>query len=533
MGSGRSSDCRTPPPRPAAVSEGDPSAVLKYILKRMGSTVIVLFGASILCYFLLVHSGDPLEDLRETAADNQEFLMQERIDRMNLDQPWYTRYWLWLQGILGCLRLSCDFGVSREGQDVTVLITQAAEQSLRLLLIATLAAILIGVLTGILTAIRQYSLFDYLVSFIVFLFFSLPPFWGAVLAKEWLAIRYNNWMLEPQFTWGNTLFVATLLAFVIPMVVGGSMRRRVITGVIMFAFTCAVLPWMNAVNFMTHPRLGPVLIIVMGLAAAAGFTALISGLRNRRVLYLALGIVGLGVVAYYATWELLREPPGGWLLIFGLFVLTVLLCVVSARIFGGYAKGQATVVAVLTGTVVSALILLDHFMYHWPGLLSLKPRPVRTIGSETANLDGGFWVTTLDQLTQLWLPGLIVMLVSVATYTRYTRGSMLDVTKQDYIRTARAKGVNERTVVLKHGFRNAMIPVVTMVAFDFAGLVSGMVIVERVFGWQAMGELFTTGLQNVDPAPVMAVIIFTGFVAVLFNLMADILYAVLDPRIRV
>lgn len=507
--------------------------MLTYILKRLGSTVLILFGATFLSFVLVINSGDPLADLREMQDDNVEFLIQERIERMGLDQPWYVRYWDWLSGILGCFSGDCDFGVTVTGAQVTPLIIAAAEQSLRLVFVATVVAIVIGILTGIATAMRQYSLLDYVVTFFIFLFWSLPVFWAAVLAKEWLAIRYNNWMIDPQFTWPNIFLLAALLAFLVPLVLGGDVIRRIITGGIMFAFVCAVLPWMNAVNFMTHPRLGAPIIIVASLVVAVGFTALVAGMRNRRVLYAALTVVATGVVAYYATWNLLQDPPGGWLFLGSLFILTIVISAMIGRYLGGYARGQATAVSVLTGVVMSALILLDHFMYHWPQLLSLKPRPVRTIGSHTPNLEADFWVTALDQMTQLWMPSILMALLSLATYTRYTRTSMLEVQKQDYIRTARAKGVNERTVVLKHAFRNAMIPLVTIVAFDFAALVSGSVVVEQVFGWNAMGNLFITGLQAADPAPVMAFIVVTGFVAVMFNLMADILYAVLDPRIRV
>lgn len=507
--------------------------MLKYILKRLGSTVLILLGATLIVFAIIVNTGDPLADLREMQGDNVEYLMQERIDRMGLDQPWYVRYWDWLTGILGCFAGSCDFGVTISGQPVTPLIMAAAEQSLRLIFVATVVAVIIGVLAGIVTAMRQYSTLDYAMTFLVFLFFSLPVFWAAVLAKEWLAIQFNNWMLEPHFTWTNVFVIAALLAVAVPVIIGGDLRRRLITGAVMFAFTCAVLPWMNSVNFMTHPRLGAPIILVGSLMLAVGLTALIAGVRNRRVLASSLTVVVLGMAAYYGTWGLLQDPPGGWLLLGALFVLTISICIVVGRSIGGYAKGQATAVSVLTGALMAGMILLDHFMYHWPQLLSLKPRPVRTIGSHTPNLEGDFWVTALDQMTQLWLPSLLMALLSLATYTRYTRASMLEVQKQDYVRTARAKGVHERTVVLKHAFRNALLPLVTIVAFDFAALISGSVVVEQVFGWNAMGSLFITGMQTNDPAPVMAFIIVTGAVAVLFNLLADILYAVLDPRIRV
>lgn len=506
------------------------------MIKRLGSTILVLFGASVLVFVMTINSGDPLEDLRESTDPDAEYQMQQRIQSMDLDQPWYVRYWMWLRGVLGCFTLSCNFGTNRDGQNMNAILGQAVQDSLRLVLIATVASIVLGILIGIVSAVRQYSLFDYSVSFTVFLFFSLPIFWAAVLAKEWLAIRYNNWMADPDMGWPLIFGLSLGFALIVTLIMGGDVRRRVITIAASAIFAFAALSYFNWANFAHEPRLGPILIGVLAAGLAFGLTSLIAGLNNRKVLYTALAVVGVGMVSYYLTWGILQEPAGGWLLILGLFLLTIGVCVLLGRVLGGYAKGQATAVAVLTGILMSGLILLDHFMYHWPGFLGMKPRPVSTIGSHSRQFTDegvGFWNVSLDQLTQLWMPTMLLMIVSLATYTRYTRSSMLEVARQDYIRTARAKGANERTVVLKHGFRNAMIPLATIVAFDFAGLIGGTIIVEAIFNWNGMGGLFIQGLRTVDPPAVMGFVMVTGFVAVLFNLLADVMYAVLDPRIRV
>jgi peptide/nickel transport system permease protein len=125
------------------------------------------------------------------------------------------------------------------------------------------------------------------------------------------------------------------------------------------------------------------------------------------------------------------------------------------------------------------------------------------------------------------------MIISLAAYTRYARASLLDVMNQDYVRTARAKGLGERTVVMRHAFRNAMIPIATIIALDFGAVIGGAVITERVFAWQAMGSLFNEGLKRTDVNLVMGFFLVTGILAVLFNVFADLLYSALDPRIRV
>ena len=110
---------------------------------------------------------------------------------------------------------------------------------------------------------------------------------------------------------------------------------------------------------------------------------------------------------------------------------------------------------------------------------------------------------------------------------------MLEIMSQDYIRTARAKGVSERSVVVKHAFRNALIPLATLVAFDIGGIIGGAVITEKVFGFSGMGNLFNDSLGQLDIYPIMGFFLITGITAMVFNLVADLLYSVLDPRVRV
>jgi peptide/nickel transport system permease protein len=162
----------------------------------------------------------------------------------------------------------------------------------------------------------------------------------------------------------------------------------------------------------------------------------------------------------------------------------------------------------------------------------IRNRPIKTIGDKEARLEGSFWVITNDTFSHLILPTLALMLISLATYTRYSRASMLEVLNQDYIRTARAKGLTNRTVVVRHALRNALIPLATIVAIDVGAIIGGAVVTETVFEWDGMGRLFVEGLVGFDANRVMAFFVITGIFAVVFNLLADITYAILDPRIR-
>lgn len=136
-----------------------------------------------------------------------------------------------------------------------------------------------------------------------------------------------------------------------------------------------------------------------------------------------------------------------------------------------------------------------------------------------------------DRLMHLTLPTIALSMIFIASWSRYLRSSMLDTVKQDYIRTARAKGLSNRAVFFRHALRNALIPFITVVALDFAGIAGGAVITETVFGLPGIGKLFFDSLSARDYPILLTLLLFAATVVILFNLLADLLYAVLDPRI--
>lgn len=157
---------------------------------------------------------------------------------------------------------------------------------------------------------------------------------------------------------------------------------------------------------------------------------------------------------------------------------------------------------------------------------------VYTIGAQSPNLQGNFFERMADIAGHTILPALTLILISFAQYSRYTRSSMLDVLQSDYVRTARAKGLSNRVVLVKHALRNAMIPLTTVLALDFGAVIGGAIVTERVFGWRGMGTLLIEAVQDFDVNVVQAWLMVTAIVVVVFNLLADIAYAYLDPRIR-
>ncbi|QDO88887.1 ABC transporter permease [Ornithinimicrobium ciconiae] len=504
--------------------------MLRFILRRLGVSALILFLGSVFLFFITVFSGDPLEDLRESRERTAQQQMEARTRNMNLNEPWFVRYWMWLTGVAKCVTLNCDLGNDSTGASISTSLVNAAGSTLRLVTLATALAIIIGVTMGILAAIRQYSGFDYAVTFAAFLFYSLPVFWVAVLLKEYGAIRFNNWMADPSVSLTTALIVGLLFGLTIASVLGGDLRRKLVTGGVAALVGFGAMTYFDQVGWWRQPALGLPLIILIAAGAGVLLTYLTVGTTNRKILYSSLTTIAAGVVGWFIF--------NGWIVAptYPLLLLMLAIAIVSGIVigwfWGGWDRNIAIWVSIGTAVAFAGATALDQLLRNWGPFLDRKPRPISTIGSGSVNFEGPFWTEMWDWGVQLILPTIVLTVISLASYSRYTRASMLETIRQDYVRTARSKGLSERVVITKHALRNALIPITTIVAFDFAGLIGGAVVTETVFGWKGMGALFQEGLQRVDPAPVMAFYLVTGTAAVLMNMVADIAYAFLDPRIR-
>ncbi len=150
----------------------------------------------------------------------------------------------------------------------------------------------------------------------------------------------------------------------------------------------------------------------------------------------------------------------------------------------------------------------------------------------SAGISSGDDIDVGDRLQHLILPVIVLSLVQIATISRFTRSSMLEVIRTDYMRTAAAKGVAPLAVIMRHGLKNALIPVVTIVAISLPGLFAGAVVTETIFSWPGMGRLFYNGLGTFDFSLLMGYLVIVSFLVVAFNLLADVAYAMLDPRVK-
>lgn len=162
--------------------------------------------------------------------------------------------------------------------------------------------------------------------------------------------------------------------------------------------------------------------------------------------------------------------------------------------------------------------------------LKLKWLPTSGFGASTFNGEG--MALILHKLKYLIMPALVMSLSNLATVMRFARSSMIETLNQDYVRTARAKGLSEKVVIYRHALKNSMIPVITIFGQSIPNLFGGAYITEKVFGWPGMGLLGVDAINNRDYQMLMGLTLFTAILVLLGNLLADIMYSFVDPRIR-
>lgn len=503
--------------------------MLRFILRRLFVSIFILFGALFIVYNLAAMSKNPLHDLLQSTAPNKQQLIEARIEMLDLDVPAPARFFLWLGGVL-----RGDMGVNVLGEDVGPILEGAVAQTLQLVTAATLLAMIIGVAIGISTALRQYSGYDYTVTFLAFLVYSLPIFFIAVLMKQYLAIAFNDFLKDPQIPVPWLLLIGLIMGFIAMSVIGGPLRKRAITFAAVGAGSILILVVMQLADWFRNPGLGPVLIGVLGAVVAIIAAALTVSLSHRRNLAVTLAVALSGALLWLPLQYAMTNQIGAWFPIVLIAGYTVAAWA-AGHFLGGIDRTAVRSNAAVAGFTIAVLLILDRVMQVWNAYYEQTGgRPIATVGASSTQLgkNPSIWLQMLDGYTHLLLPTLAIMLISVASYSRYSRASLLEIMNQDYIRTARAKGLPERTVITRHALRNSLIPVTTIVAADVGAIIGGAIVTEEIFAWRAMGTLFAESLRNVDLNPLMGYMLVTAALTVVFNLVADIAYSLLDPRIR-
>ena len=237
---------------------------------------------------------------------------------------------------------------------------------------------------------------------------------------------------------------------------------------------------------------------------------------------------GYSFASHQPVLALVAERLPNTVYLMGTVFVTVLLLAIPIGVFAAV-KQYSWFDHVVTGTTF-AFLSTPTF---WLGLLliiafGLQLRLFPLGGIDTP----GQPFNLFDRLRHLVLPVATIALVQLGSHVRYLRASMLETINQDYMRTARSKGLGERAVVLRHALKNAAIPLVTVVALDVPELFAGALVTEQIFGWPGMGRLFWDAATRFDYPVLMGILTVSSALIILANLFADVVYGYLDPRIR-
>ena len=226
-------------------------------------------------------------------------------------------------------------------------------------------------------------------------------------------------------------------------------------------------------------------------------------------------------------WVIVERVPAT-LLLAGLSLSIAMLIGTAIGILGAVKRYSIFDYLATTGAMFAL-----SFPTFWFGLMAIfifavELRWLPSGGMYTLGEEGNFW----DLLAHLVLPVMVLSLVIVATWSRYARSSFLEVIHQDYIRTARAKGLRNREVLVRHAFPNAVTPLIALVGVQLPFLFSGALVAETIFGWPGMGRLFVDALTMKEYPVLMGMMMFTAIFVIIGNLLADIGVALVDPRVR-
>lgn len=239
------------------------------------------------------------------------------------------------------------------------------------------------------------------------------------------------------------------------------------------------------------------------------------------------GNMGYSMKSYQSVSKMIESHMGPTLLLMGVSLLVSLLLAVPAGIYSAirqYSKGDyAVVTASFLGSSIPGFFLSLLFIY----LFTVKLGWLPSGGMTTLGGSGGF----LDVAAHMVMPVLVLAFSMAGTNIRYIRSAVLEILQQDYLRTARAKGIGRFRVISKHALRNALVPIVTVMGMEIPVLFGGAVIIEQVFSWPGLGLMMMSAISSRDYPVIMGVCLLSAVVVLIGNLITDILYALVDPTI--
>ncbi len=344
---------------------------------------VIVFGSSFLAYNLQAYSSDPLSVFGESTAENKEYLILQMTRELQLDVPPPIRYFTWLRGIVAGLWGDFDMGLTRMKLPVYDVIAQALPVTVKLVITATFLAIILGISVGMITAIRQYSRFDYSMTFVSFLLFSLPIFWVAVLLKEFMAIQFNDFLVNPTISVSTIVMYSLVFGLIAAGFVGGARIQffTILAGAAVFA--AALLSFASATQWFIDPSLGLFGVAFLAFCNAAIVIQLISGMDSKKGRLSGFG-AAFAVVALYYPLQTLMTEDASLKNVFAIFAITISIGSAIGYFISTIDRRVYLRIGFFTALTSTVPIIVDRFMREFSAYMNsdaVSGRPVPTCKS--------------------------------------------------------------------------------------------------------------------------------------------------------
>ncbi|MHA1671273.1 MAG: ABC transporter permease [Promethearchaeota archaeon] len=472
--------------------------MVKYISKRILMMFPMLLGVLIITWLLSsAMLINPIINRLGMVRDPAIYALE--MERLGLNDPWYIQLSNYI----------IDFFTGNLGKSYTLypdktvseLLLQIFPKTIELMIFPIVLVPIIAVKLGVISARNRNKRKDILIRFLAVFGAGFPSFWVAGLFQYYFGIylkeiTFNHFdidimsanSLDSPFTtnFPTTFILNSILIILILLIIG-----------VIFAYR----------GFKIRKRKIQKIIT-----------------KNRSLIFILLGLVGF-IMSFISLFYSISSIFIYYILIeFLIAFATLISYVIVSNFIGKNPKINKTPGKLLTISGISMIIvaLIPLILY-----ISLYGTQFRTIDSILFNNTLFFW----DTIGHLILPTLSMTFVSLAGITRQTRSSMLDVLNQDYIRTARAKGVSEKDVINKHALRNALIPTSNLIIGGTAAALLGSVYIEKIFNYQGFGYILFEAIWNGDIPVINGCILYASLIILASNLIADVMYTIIDPRI--
>lgn len=458
--------------------------MLVFLLKRTFASLFIISGSFAFIYCIAATVGDPLAEIRLSNPPNLEYLLLSATRELRLDQSIPERFVGWYSDVLKSL-LSGDFtlGYGLNGRPVSEGLITAIAPTFTLVGVSIAISLLIGSASGLFVAARRLGIRESVINLVSFLGYVAPVFWIGHLFKQYVVVAMND-NAERLLNWYG----------LIASFVGSS----VIVFVSMFIYF-SYYSWSDRLAKNRY-------LIILGVAIPA------MGLGNTifpiETTYLKFAIFSSAICSFWILfWKLIGSD-------------------LTRKFAFGLRFGLIWLFAVVLQKLISTI----------PAYMSrdeIIRRPFPSFGYESVwYTPPDFWLLQLDRALHTMLPSLAIAVTTIAIYYQVTKSVAIETLESDYVKMARAKGLSEIELLVRHVYRNCLLSITNTFVANYLYLFNGVIIVELVFGWQGIGVYLMSSLFTYDLNRLMGGIFVIGVATFVAMLLSDLVSRRIDPRIR-